>query len=188
MTAMKSNIYTRSGDAGTTSLATGQRIKKNSTRIEAYGTIDELSSNLGLCVAAKGCLEETQGQLKQIQNELFNIGSYLASAPAEGQKSACSSLQDCARLNELEGWIDALDEQTPKVNAFILPGGVPSAAALHVARTICRRAERAILTLAEEEYVDPAVTRYINRLSDYLYIAARFLNFMSGEQEITWKQ
>lgn len=185
---MKSNLYTRTGDTGQTSLVGGQRVSKTSQRIEAYGTVDELSSALGTVAADRGCHDEVKGQIREIQNELFNIGSYLATAVAPGEQPACATLADGARIQQLEGWIDALDEQTPKIRAFVLPGGTAAAAAAHTARTICRRAEREIQRLADTEYVDPAVSRYVNRLSDYLFIAARFINFMAGEQEITWKQ
>lgn len=184
---MKSSLYTRTGDDGTTSLVGGARAKKNSARLEAYGTIDELNSNLGYIAADIRADSELQGQLKEIQNELFNIGAYLATRPESGTKPACQSLT-ASKMNQLEGWIDALDEQTPKINAFVLPGGSELAAKTHVARTICRRAERRILDLAEEEYVDPQVTAYINRLSDYLFIAARYINFMRGVNEVVWRQ
>ncbi len=183
----KSALYTRTGDKGTTSLVYGQRVKKNSARIESYGTIDELSSALGMTAASPDCNDELRGQIRTVQNELFNIGSYLATDPGEGQP-ACASLADGTRLQQLEEWIDSLDEQTPKTHAFVLPGGSPGAAACHLARTICRRAERRILTLAETEYVDPNVTRYVNRLSDYLFIAARYINFVTGVDEVIWKQ
>lgn len=185
---MKSNLYTRTGDAGTTSLVGGERVPKNSARLEAYGTIDELSSQLGRTAADPGCQEEVRGQIRMVQNELFNIGSYLATAPAPGETPACASLVDGSAIAELEGWIDALDEQTPKIRAFILPGGSPVASEAHVARVVCRRAERRILDLAAESYVDPAVIRYVNRLSDYLFAAARYLNFMLGVDEIVWQQ
>lgn len=199
---MKSNLYTRTGDKGTTSLVDGTRVKKNSIRLEAYGTIDELSSSLGTIAADLKCDEEVRGQIKEIQNELFNIGSYLATpSPEVGSISPeeeympgdsagpqnCSSL-DAAKLQTLEGWIDTLDEQTPKIQAFVLPGGCELASKAHMARTICRRAERRIVDLSDKEYVDPRVTEYINRLSDYLFIAARYFNFIQGEEEIVWKK
>lgn len=184
---MKSMLYTRGGDSGTTSLVGGERVKKNSLRLEAYGTIDELSSCIGAVIADQGCNEEVRGQLSEVQQELFNIGGYLATRPAEGDAPACASITP-RLMATLEGWIDTLDEQTPKIRAFVLPGGSPAAAAAHVARTVCRRAERSIFALAEQEYVDPAVTAYINRLSDYLFIAARYLNFIQGIDEVVWKQ
>lgn len=185
---MKSNLYTRTGDDGTTSLVGGERVKKNSVKLEAYGTLDELSSILGGAAAAKGCTDELKGQLTSVQNELFNIGAYLATSVPDGEKPCCASLADSSRMKELEGWIDALDEQTPKINAFVLPGGSPEAAQLHLARVACRREERRLLDLADQEYVDPNVTAYVNRLSDYLFIAARYTNFMLGIDEVTWKQ
>lgn len=184
---MKSQLYTRTGDSGTTSLVGGERVKKNSERLEAYGTVDELSSALGAIASDTKCVDEAKGQILDIQNELFNVGSYLATKPADGQEPACDSL-DAARLEQLEGWIDALDEQTPKIRAFVLPGGCELAAKAHMARTICRRAERRILDLADTDYVDPAVIRYVNRLSDYLFILARYFNFIQGESEITWQK
>ena len=185
---MKSMLYTRTGDTGQTSLVGGERIDKDSIRLEAYGTIDELSSQLGVLAATPGVVEEVSGQLKLIQNELFNIGSYLATAVTPGCEPPCPSLVDGSETQTLEGWIDALDSATPKIRAFVLPGGHPSAAAAHVARTVCRRAERAIIALSHKEYVDPALIRYVNRLSDYLFAAARYLNFINDVEEIVWQQ
>lgn len=184
---MKSALYTRTGDAGTTSLVGGERVKKNSERLEAYGTIDELSSMLGLLATEKYIATEVTGQIRNIQNEMFNIGYYLATDVKPGTEPTCSSMT-ADKIARLEGWIDTLDEQTPKINAFVLPGGCEAAARAHIARTICRRAERRIIDLAETSYVDPAVIRYINRLSDYLFIAARYLNFMSCVDELIWKK
>lgn len=184
---MKSQLYTRTGDQGTTSLVGGERVAKDCDRLEAYGTIDELSSQLGTIAASAQCNDEVKGQIQAIQNELFNVGGYLATAPAEGEEPKCTSI-DAAKVQTLEGWIDTLDEQTPKIRAFVLPGGCELAAKTHVARTVCRRAERLIIRLAGEEYVDPAVISYVNRLSDYLFAAARYLNFIQGVDEIVWKQ
>lgn len=183
---MKSNLYTFTGDDGTTSLVGGERIKKNSDRLEAYGAIDELSSCLGVVASDAGCAPEIKEQLLQIQNELFDLGSYLATHPAEGDKPECAGIAE--RMSELESWIDSLDEQTPKIRAFVLPGGSEVAAEAHVARTVCRRAERDICRLRDSQYVDPAVLAYVNRLSDYLFIAARYLNHRLGVEEIIWKQ
>lgn len=202
---MKSKLYTRTGDAGTTSLVGGERVKKNCPRLEAYGTIDELSSAIGLIAADPKCTSEVRGQLLAIQNELFNIGSYLAcdNTPA---KPAIIKWHCADKIAQLESWIDALDDQTPPVNAFILPGGCKTAAKAHLARTICRRVERALFSLADTlatedaekpsveaetfrgdfEPIDPNVTTYINRLSDYLFILARYLNFQQGISEIVW--
>ena len=184
----KSNLYTRTGDGGTTSLVGGERVKKNSLRLEAYGTIDELSSNLGMLISDTACVAEVRDELHQVQNELFNIGGYLATAMPAGEERVCTSLVGGEKIQSLEEWIDAIDEQTPKIRAFVLPGGSEAASKAHVCRVVCRRAERRILDLAEAEYVDPAVTRYVNRLSDYLFIAARYLNFIQGVEEIIWKK
>lgn len=183
----KSMLYTRTGDAGTTSLVGGERVKKNSVRLEAYGTVDELSTALGVLAADSKCDAEVKGQVLAVQNELFNVGAYLATDVKPGETPKCESLT-AGKLQTLEGWIDALDEQTPKIRAFILPGGSEVAAKAHTARVICRRAERRILDLVETAYVDPAVVRYVNRLSDYLFIAARYLNFMLGVDEVVWKK
>lgn len=184
---MKSSLYTRTGDDGTTSLVGGARAKKNCARLEAYGAIDELSSYLGAIASDIRCDSELQGQVRAIQNELFNVGAYLATRPTVGEEQGCASLTP-EKMSQLEGWIDALDEQTPKINAFILPGGSELASKAHLARVICRRAERRIIDLADEEYVDPNVKAYINRLSDYLFIAARYINFMRGVNEVVWQQ
>lgn len=182
----KSGLYTRTGDAGETSLVGGERVRKNSARLEAYGTVDELSVALGALASDSRCDAEIRRQVMDVQNELFNIGCYLATDPGN-VSPACASLAT-GKLGELEKWIDTLDDKTPKIRAFVLPGGSESASKAHTARVICRRAERRILDLAEESYVDPAVIKYINRLSDYLFIAARYQNFLEGIEEVTWKQ
>lgn len=183
----KSSLYTRTGDTGLTSLVGGERVAKNSARLEAYGTIDELSSAIGLVEADPQIAEELRGQLRAVQNMMFNIGSYLATAPAPGTEPRCAQITP-EKMAVMEGWIDALDEQTPKMNSFVLPGGSTTAALFHMARTICRRAERRILDLSEESYVDPAVIQYVNRLSDYLFIAARYSNFILGTSDVAWQK
>lgn len=184
---MASNVYTRGGDGGQTSLVGGERVAKNSARLEAYGTIDEFSSFLGALEADPSVPEELKGQLRIVQNKLFNVGGYLATLPAHDDKPKPYGLNQ-EDIDRLEGWIDAMDEQIPKIRAFVLPGGTPAAAKAHIARSVCRRAERRILTLSEESYVDSLVIRYTNRLSDYLFIAARYLNFILGTEEIVWDQ
>jgi len=164
----------------------GRRVKKNSVRLEAYGTVDELSSAIGAIISDVRVNNEVKGQLLIVQNELFNIGSYLATLPEEDTKPKCVALTD-KKMADLEGWIDALDEQTPKQKSFVLPSGCEIASKAHMARVICRRAERRILDLADESYVDPDVISYINRLSDYLFAAARYFNFIQGIDEIAWK-
>lgn len=181
----KSALYTGTGDTGSTSLVGGERVKKNCARLEAYGTIDELSSNLGVISSSAGCDNEVKGQIQRVQNILFNIGCYLATDVKEGEEPKATLLTD-SDIRQLEGWIDALDEQTPAIRAFVLPGGCPLCSYAHVARVVCRRAERRILDLADQCYVDPAVIKYVNRLSDYLFILARYFNFMAGVEEQVW--
>ena len=183
---MKSNLYTGTGDSGTTSLVGGQRISKCCARLEAYGTVDEFSSFLGIVSSSAKCPEVLKLQILDIQNRLFDVGCYLATGVERDQIPSCDAL-DAACVECIERWIDELDSQTPKIRAFVLPGGCELAAHCHVARTVCRRAERRILMLAEQEYVDPLVLRWFNRLSDYLFIAARYLNKVSGVEEIIWK-
>ena len=182
---MKSNLYTGTGDRGTTSLVEGQRISKCSPRLEAYGTLDEFSSFLGVVLSSAQCPAILKEQLLEVQNRLFDVGCYLATAVSPGTEPSCNGvIPDC--ISRVEGWIDDMDSQTPKIRAFVLPGGCELAALCHVARAVCRRAERRILTLAAEEYVDPNVIRWMNRLSDYLFIAARYINHINGVNEIVW--
>lgn len=183
---MKSNLYTGTGDSGTTSLVGGQRVPKTCLRLESYGTIDELSSFLGVVASSPGCPEFAICQILDIQNRLFDVGCYLATAVDSGEKPLCVGISD-EYIGSLESNIDRLDEETPKIRAFVLPGGSQAASNCHVARTVCRRAERLILRLSEQEYVDPRLIRWINRLSDYLFIMARHLNFIAGVDEIIWK-
>lgn len=180
---MKSNLYTRTGDTGTTSLVDGSRAPKDHPRIDSYGDVDELSSALGLLASSKECPDEIRGQIHSIQHILFNIGGYLATPPYEEAEEERFD----ADTATIEGWIDALDEQTPKIRSFILPGGSEESSRCHLARTICRRAERKVTALSRDSYVDTSLLRYLNRLSDYLFIAARYLNFIAGMEEIVWK-
>lgn len=183
---MKSKLYTRTGDAGTTSLVDGSRIGKDSLRVDAYGDVDELSSSLGLVAAAKECPDEIRVEIRHIQNLLFNIGSYLATPNENGETNFLPDL--VSETEKLEGWIDSLDERVPKMQNFILPGGSEEASRCHVARTVCRRAERKVIALSREAQVDPTVTTYLNRLSDYLFIASRYLNFIRGIEDIAWQK
>ena len=183
---MKSNLYTGTGDTGTTSLVGGQRISKCCARLEAYGTVDEFSSFLGVVLSSESCPAELKLQFLDIQNRLFDVGCYLATGVVKGEIPSCDAL-NASCIECVEGWIDVLDAQTPKIRAFVLPGGCQLAAHCHVARTVCRRAERRILKLSEIEYVDPLVLRWFNRLSDYLFIAARYLNHVSGIEELVWR-
>lgn len=183
---MKSHLYTRTGDTGTTSLVDGSRAPKDHPRVDAYGDIDELSSTLGVVASSKECPEEIRDEIRHIQNVLFDLGSYLATPVGEGMAPSLPGIHE--ETEKTEGWIDSLDERTPKIRNFVLPGGSEESSRCHVARTVCRRAERKLTALARESFVDPEVITYINRLSDYLFIAARYLNFLGGVEEVVWQK
>lgn len=181
----KSLLYTRTGDSGTTSLVNGTRVAKNSPRVNAYGTIDELNAQIGLLQAQISFLDNfVYDTLLRINNLLFNIGAYLA----DGSEGAVPMLTD-DDVTALEHAIDTLDSMVPPLKQFVLPGGSVGASQAHVARTICRRAEREILTLTDTgAVVSELVTTYINRLSDYLFILARYVNHATGTPELTWRK
>jgi len=170
-------IYTRTGDHGETSLFGGSRVPKNDPRIEAYGTVDELNSFLGLARASE-LPQSLDDQLQQVQSDLFDIGAHLASPGT----SRFPGVEE-RRITELEEAIDAMERELAPLTGFILPGGTPAAAQLHVARTVCRRAERCVVALN-----DDTTLRYLNRLSDYLFVAARFANFRGGREDVPWKR
>jgi cob(I)alamin adenosyltransferase len=172
-------IYTRTGDKGETSLFGGARVPKNDPRIEAYGTIDELSSHLGVARAAWPA-SPIDALLQQAQNDLFEIGAHLAS-PGTSRFPGV----DPARIAELETAIDEMEGELAPLKTFILPGGTLAAAQLHVARTVCRRAERLVVALGSDE---AGVVTYLNRLSDYLFVAARFANKRQGVEDVPWKR
>lgn len=177
-------IYTRSGDDGKTSLVFGRRIGKDSLRVDTYGTIDEANSAVGAAVAllrgrSAGNWGDVIAALERVQRELFDVGRELAT-PEEKREG--SFVTDKHVLG-LEKNIDRWEEQLPPLTRFILPGGDPAAAMLHLARTICRRAERRVVALAQEEPVADSVCRYLNRLSDFLFVAARVVNHRLGVQE-----
>lgn len=179
-------IYTRTGDSGMTSLVDGSRQKKNSVRIEAYGTVDELNSSIGLIIASNPLTAADRQMLTAIQNRLFDIGSYLAAGSAEMSSRLLPALDE--PICWLENEIDRIDETLPRHNRFVLPQGSPSCAAANMARTVARRAERRILSLADElapdEAIAPAVIKYINRLSDYLFVLGRHCNLLASVTEI----
>jgi cob(I)alamin adenosyltransferase len=180
-------IYTRTGDAGTTRLATGQSVSKADLRVEAYGAVDETNACLGLARAHTGAAGDFDALLARIQNELFDLGADLAT-PATPDEAAGSKLRILdSQVARLEGEIDALNAELPPLASFVLPGGTPAAAALHLARTVCRRAEREAVRLAEAgEPVSPPAMRYLNRLSDLLFVAARYAND-KGAAEVFWQ-
>ncbi|MCX6781361.1 MAG: cob(I)yrinic acid a,c-diamide adenosyltransferase [Candidatus Magasanikbacteria bacterium] len=178
-------IYTRTGDAGQTALTDGTRIPKDDARIDAYGTVDELNSIIGL---ARGHKLDSQIDdiLHKIQNELFVVGAQLATP--EGPMRDKMPVLPSGVIEQMEQEIDALSKDLPELTQFILPGGSHAAALLHMARTVCRRAERHTVTLAQQVSVDELYVRYLNRLSDFLFVGARWVNFKSGEKEIFWEK
>lgn len=177
-------VYTRTGDDGTTALGGGQRVPKDAARIEAYGTVDELNSALGAALAG-GLDARVAGDLRRIQNELFHLGSDLCYTEDDKARKAVPRIEE-KHVAALERAIDALSEGLPPLQNFVLPGGAPGAAALHVARTVCRRAERRVVSLAREEAVNPAAVKYLNRLSDLLFVMSRWENKARGVAEPTW--
>ncbi|MBP6386710.1 MAG: cob(I)yrinic acid a,c-diamide adenosyltransferase [Pseudarcicella sp.] len=179
-------IYTKTGDKGKTSLVGGTRVSKDNIRIEAYGTIDELNSYIGLL----GSLPENDARkdlLKEIQDRLFTIGSNLASETDQTKKKIPDLVQEDVEL--LEKTMDEMSEKLEPMRFFILPGGHPSIAHCHIARTVCRRAERVIIHLAntENEYVSDLVVQYVNRLSDLLFVLSRVIHKEINVDEISWK-
>lgn len=182
----KSAVYTRTGDKGLTSLVGGQRVPKNSTRLEAYGNVDEFMSWLGVIATSGLCPAELAEDLRHIQNKLFNIGAYLATDPHDNTSEDTPSNFSEDDIKWIEEKIDSMDSSIPPIHAFILPGGSSLSAMTHVARTICRRSERRIISLAQHEKVSPLVIQYFNRLSDYLFIAAKFINASAGIPETVW--
>jgi len=181
-------IYTRSGDQGETGLFGGGRVPKSHIRVEAYGAVDELNAALGMALALDLDVE-IASHLTRVQHDLFSIGASLATPGSEDRstRSATPPLP-LARIQEMEGWIDASAQETPPLKSFILPGGTREAAALHLARTICRRAERAVVRLGQEEPIDVEVVRYLNRLSDLLFSHARLQNHRNGGMDVIWRK
>jgi cob(I)alamin adenosyltransferase len=177
-------IYTRKGDEGETSLGGGQRVPKDSARVAAYGTVDELNSAIGAALA-HGLVPRLTEILPVIQNELFHLGSDLAFREEDKQASPRPQIE-ARHVQKLEEWIDELNDIVGPLQNFILPGGSIGAAQLHVARTICRRAERAVLTLAREEPIGGLVMPYLNRLSDLLFMMARYENQQHDGPESLW--
>ncbi len=177
-------VYTRKGDEGMTSLVGGQRVSKASVRLEAYGTVDELSSHLGLLAAMLPDSHE-KTLIERIQHNLFNVCTNLATDQDQTELYPSAYLPEGA-ISELEGEVDAIMKELPERQGFILPGGTQSASQAHVCRTVCRRAERRIVALAEMATVSPEVQQYVNRLSDYLFVLAKKLNFIAGMKEKIW--
>lgn len=182
-------IYTKTGDKGTTSLYGGDRVSKNHMRIHTFGEVDELNSYIGL-IRSYNNQKKIDNQLQIIQNSLFDIGAELATPEnkmilANG-KPRLKSLISEKYITQLEKWIDTMDEQLPTLTQFILPTGNVPTSISHIARTICRRVERSIISLTKAEEIRPILQKYLNRLSDYLFVLARYLGNKAGVKEIFW--
>jgi cob(I)alamin adenosyltransferase len=183
-------IYTKRGDTGQTSLAGGQRVPKDSARIEAYGTVDELNAFTGLAVVS--CEEARDPRLapllailRRVQHELFNLGSILATLPADVHPKQARIT--AAEVVQLEREIDAMNADLPSLRSFVLPGGTRLNADLHVTRTVCRRAERLLIALARSEEIPPETIQYLNRLSDAMFVWSRWVNHITNAPEILWE-
>ena len=177
-------VTTRTGDDGTTALGGGQRLPKDALRIEAYGTVDELNSAIGVALAADPA-PAVATVLARIQNELFHLGSDLCVLEADKASRPVPRIEE-RHVAALEADVEAMQATLPPLANFVLPGGAPAAAHLHVARTVCRRAERLVVRLAREEAVGPWTVPYLNRLSDLLFVAARAENRAKGREGATW--
>lgn len=191
-------IYTKTGDDGTTSLVGGQRVKKYNPRVEAYGTVDELNAHIGmlaemvkdrskdfdLAFDVRERFETLFGQMKKIQNNLFVIQTLLATEDETTYAKLTQLPTDAAA--EMEGWIDSIDAQLPRLKSFVIPGGSTTSAQAHIARTVCRRAERLIVRLADEEKIEDSIKKYINRTSDYLFVTSRLVLILENKAENFW--
>jgi len=177
-------VYTRTGDDGRTGLGGGQRVEKDSPRIEAYGTVDELNSQIGVALAF-GLCQPLAAALGSIQNDLFHLGSDLCTLEPDKQRRPVPRIEE-RHVADLERVIDRLSEELPPLENFVLPGGCPGAAQLHVARTVCRRAERLVVTLARREPVGAQTVPYLNRLSDALFVMARYENRKKEVPDVLW--
>jgi cob(I)alamin adenosyltransferase len=180
-----SKIYTRTGDGGETALGDGRRVPKHAPRVESYGTVDELNATLGL--ARLQAAEAIDAALARVQNDLFDLGADLATPDFENDAAAPRARLRivAAQVTRLEAEIDAMNARLSPLRSFVLPGGTPLAAQLHLARTVCRRAERLAVALAGLEPVNPEAVRYLNRLSDWLFVAARVTND-GGTADVLW--
>lgn len=178
-------VYTRTGDRGQTSIVGGIRVSKASARLEAYGTVDELSSHLGL-LAAMLSEGEYHDMIIRVQNNLFNVCTNLATDQSQTPLYDSAKLAD-GEIELLEKEVDRMMKLLPERQGFILPGGTPVAAQAHVCRTVCRRAERRIVALSEVAQISPETLQYVNRLSDYLFVLAKIINFNAGVSEIVWQ-
>jgi len=183
---MALKIYTKTGDLGKTSLIGGTKVSKGNMRIETYGTVDELNSYLGL--VGDNCADaHSKNILKEIQDRLFTIGSSLACDPDKEQKMKIPDLKE-ADVEFLENEIDKMNEMLPEMKFFILPGGHVAISTTHIARCVCRRAERLCVNMQEQKlFIEPRIIKYLNRLSDYLFILARYIGYLLKVPESPWK-
>lgn len=179
-------VYTKQGDTGETRLGGGQKVPKTSTRIQAYGTVDELNSVIGVALSFD-MPEEIRNPLTKIQHELFTLGGDLCVLEEDKHKWNMNTIE-AEHVTELESLMDNLNEELTPLEDFILPGGTQVAAFLHQARCICRRAERYAVQLSQEETIGAHVLQYLNRLSDTLFVLARYQNFKSGVEDVYWKK
>jgi len=177
-------IYTKTGDGGETGLVDGSRIRKDHARVAAFGDVDELNAGIG--VARTHADEDLSQLLDGVQRDLFAIGAQIADPRAQVASRSEKAALAAGRIVDVERAIDAREAQMPPLSAFILPGGTPLAASLHVARTVCRRAERSVLALGRTDPVDPLILVYLNRLSDLLFVLARHANHVAGRPEPKW--
>lgn len=184
----KSILYTGTGDSGTTSLIGGTRVRKDDPRLEAYGTVDEFSSHLGLLQSFPETPDFLKETFRTIQNKLFVIGAYLATPPTTANPTPRIEALTPDDIRTLEEAIDATDSRLQPLRSFVLPGGTTHSAQAHIARTVCRRAERRIITLAAESHVAPEVITYFNRLSDLLFATARLYNQIAGIPDTPWQK
>ena len=178
-------VYTRRGDSGETDLFGGERVAKDDARVETYGVVDELNSVIGVAAAASG-EKDLKDASQKIQSELFDLGAHLATPEAAHREKYSVPAPSADDVTALEQWIDRLEGELEPVKTFILPGGTPAAAAFHQARTVCRRAERAAVSLARGADLDPLAVRYLNRLSDLLFVMARIENRRAGQPDVPW--
>ena len=185
-------VYTRTGDAGTTRLAGGQKVWKHSERVEAYGTVDELNASIGLVrvfnadLSSKAVRDRLELHLRWIQNKLFDLGGILATLPGQVLKNMPTITEQ--DVTALEHMIDECQRTLAPLKEFILPGGGKISGLLHHARTVCRRAERICVRLAQDDSVDPAILKFLNRLSDTLFVLARWIAKQNGEPEFLWER
>lgn len=183
-------IYTRTGDSGDTGLFGGGRVRKDDVRVEAYGAVDELNAVVGLAVARLRSDGQSQicRRLETVQGDLFSLGAHLATPSTEAGGRATAHVPDlpAERIKEMEDWMDEAEEELEPLKTFILPGGGDSAARLHHARTVCRRAERRVITLDREARIDALVVIYLNRLSDLLFTLARLANHRAATPDVPW--